>query len=257
MVAHLWPGIKTDYHGRLAATLEASGGGDDEAIAIHFDAAGDPKSAGRYYYKAGEKAAAALAFNHAAGLFQRALDLSTVTGEEPGELRSKLAEALANAGRSAEAAVLYREAAQRAEAANRLELERRAAYYFAASGHIQQGREAFARILAEVGLRLPSSPAEAIRTILWSRLQLMARGLNFTPRPESEVSKIDLRTCRHRLVRCHGVDDGGYPTVRQPWLAAGCCWPSRLGNLTGSRGRYCWKRSLEAGRRASAGPPST
>ena len=87
VVAHLWPGIKMDYHGRLASTLEASGGADDEAIAIHFDAAGEQKSAGKYYYKAGEKAAAALAFNHAAGLFQRALDLSTATGEEPGELR--------------------------------------------------------------------------------------------------------------------------------------------------------------------------
>ena len=191
-MAHLWPATKLDYHHRLASTLEASGGAD-ETIAIHYDAAGEQKSAGRYYYTAGEKAAASLAFHHAAGLFRRALELSKTTGEEPRELRSKLAEALANAGCSAEAAAFYQQAAGNAPEADRLELGWQAAFYYTASGHIDEGIAAFARVLEQVGLRLPSTPGEALRSILWCRLRLAARGFKFKPRLECDVPKIELQ----------------------------------------------------------------
>ena len=143
VLAHLEPAALAECHRRLANVLEA----DAEAAAVHFEGAGEPDKASRYYAAAAERASAALAFKNAAELYQRALQLSVLTGEPRRRLMVKLAEALGNAGRGPEAARAYREAARGAPPAEIFVLERSEARWFATTGHMEEGSESLQKVL--------------------------------------------------------------------------------------------------------------
>ena len=115
IVNRLEPERLEHWHERLAVALEDSGRGDAQTLAVHFDAAGRPEKAGEYYVRAAREASQALAFDHAAQLFRRAMELRRGTGEEHA-LRRELARALADAGRSPEAAREYATACEAAGA---------------------------------------------------------------------------------------------------------------------------------------------
>jgi eukaryotic-like serine/threonine-protein kinase len=188
IVAHLDRVTLKDCHLRLAATLESCGG-DAESIAIHFEGAEDPDLASRYYTVAAESAAATLAFKHAAALYQRALDLSSLEGEERRRLLVKLADALGNAGRGLEAARNYQKAARDAREPEVFDLERKVAFWFSASGYIDDGREALEKILHRVGLH---APRRLLPAIVLQELQLFFRGMKFRERSEDQVPRADL-----------------------------------------------------------------
>jgi tetratricopeptide (TPR) repeat protein len=171
--------------------MQAGGQPDAEAIAVHFEAAGERARASRYYAAAAERASAALAFKHAAGLCQWALDLSPSTGEERRLLVVRLADALGNAGRGPEAARAYREAARGAPETEVVELERKEAYWFASSGHAGEGREALAKMLRRVDVRIPG-PLGRLAGIVLSLLWLRLRGFKFHERQESEIPRRQL-----------------------------------------------------------------
>src|SRR5262249_19602833 len=99
------------HHAALARVLEASGRDDPEVLAIHWQGGGDPRRAGTFYEAAAAQAAEALAFDRAAKLYRLALELQAPEGNAARALRVRLADALANAGRGAEAARQYVEAA--------------------------------------------------------------------------------------------------------------------------------------------------
>lgn len=174
-------------HARLATVLEDDHD-DSEMIASHFHHAGQLQKAVRYYTHAAERAAEALAFQRAARLYQTSIDLSNSTDPGLTGLTLKLADALANAGRGRQAADAYLQVAATVPAEEARELRRRAAYHYCASGHIAQGRNEFATILAEVGMRLPRSPRTAIVSCLWRRMLLRVRGLGFRVRNEAELT---------------------------------------------------------------------
>ena len=99
--------------------------------------------------------------------------------EEGRVLRSRLAVALANAGRGAEAARAYQQAATGAGAAEMLDFQGRAAYQYLISGHIDEGLSAFREVLSQVALRRPETPMEALVLYLAERAALSFRGLGF------------------------------------------------------------------------------
>jgi eukaryotic-like serine/threonine-protein kinase len=192
VIKHLSPeGLKT-WHGELARVLEDTRGADPETLAVHFESAGNPEVAAKYYAEAAAKAAKALAFDRAATLYRHALELWPFPRESGRSLRVELGDALANAGRGVEAARTYQDAALRAEGLDVLQLQRRAAYQFLISGHIDEGLATFNQLLAQVGMRLSSTPRRAFLKLCSYRTLLLLRGLGFQRRDASEVPPEEL-----------------------------------------------------------------
>ncbi|MCP3958705.1 MAG: AAA family ATPase [bacterium] len=185
-------------HRRLALALEGSGRADPETLAIHFNEAGETTRAAEFAAAAADQASEALAFDRAARLYRIALDLEVYRGQELRQLRIRLADALTNAGRGAEAADAYLDAAEGAKAAEALELRRRAAEQQLISGHIDQGLETIRTVLQSVGMKLPETPRRALLALLWQLLRLKLRGLRFKERDSSQIAPdqlIAIDTC--------------------------------------------------------------
>ena len=179
-------------HARLARALEGSASAELEALALHFQAAGEPAAALTYAVRAADNAALAFAFDHASTLYRTAIALA---GDDPDmrrALEEKLADALASAGRGADAAEAYLRAGHGASAQIRLEHERKAAENFLRSGYVDEGMRALRGVVAARGLEIPKTPGRALAALLFRRAQLRLRGLAFTERPEREIPAAQL-----------------------------------------------------------------
>jgi len=185
LVAQLRADDRRQHHLRLGEVLERAGSGDAETLAIHFRSAGlDAKAAG-YFISAADRAAAALAFDRAASLYREALRLGYE--DEDDSVRLSLADALANAGRGSEAAEEYGKAARTSGTHEAIDLNRKAAYQYCISGHLLEGRQAMAALLAKHGVRVPSSSLGVVFLLLKNRFRLWRRGYEFVEREASDV----------------------------------------------------------------------
>ena len=193
----LEPASRNHHHGRLAVTLEAAGAADPETLAVHFHGAERVIEAGRYYAEAADLAARALAFDRAAKLYRKSIELRPLPGNEGRQLRVRLAESLANAGCCAEAADEYLSAAETADTA---ETDRaRAPGGLPVLRQRPDGCRAqvMRTVLGRVGMRLPDSKLHALFMLLFNRFRLARRGLSFQERDaaqigEDELTRIDL-----------------------------------------------------------------
>lgn len=192
VVQHLTPDSRKQCHAKLAEVLESSGKADAETIAVHFHQSGQHEEAGDYYMRAADQAANALAFDRAANLYELSVTLRPLAGSEGRHLRTKLGDALANAGRAKLAADQYAIASDQAEGIERIDLERKAAYQLCAGGHLDEGREILRRVLSRVGIRMPRSQVHALLLLLWRRARLRLRGLRFNRRSVDQLSATDL-----------------------------------------------------------------
>ena len=203
VVFGLSPESAKAHHQRLAHALEAWGLADPETLALHFHAAEEPETAAEYVTRAARQASDALAFDRAARLYLVALNLGA-TEKETRALRVSLGDALANAGRGAEAAEAYIAATRGATAAENLELRRRAAEQFLRSGHVEMGLAVIRDVLQAVGMKLPAGPKSALLSILLRRGWLRLRGLGFRERDASQISAEELM----RIDACRTVAEG-------------------------------------------------
>ena len=185
---NLSPARLAQCHERLALAMEASGAADSEALAVHWEGAGERGRAADYAVIAAARAAKALAFDRAAELYRNALGLHPFEANKEREIRTLLAEALANAGRSAEAAEAFRAAVAFAKGPDALELTRRAAEQLLISGHIAEGLAEVHPVLAAAGLRLPTTSRRALVSLLFRRARIRLRGVGFRERDASEIA---------------------------------------------------------------------
>ena len=204
VVARLSPETLRECHHRLASALLASGRSDPETLAMHHLGAGDAESAAEYAAVAAAKASEALAFDRAAGLYRFALNLRGSAAPERARLEVHLGDALANAGRGAEAARAYLSAAKEAGPALAIDLHRRAAQQFFISGHIEDGGRALNTVLAKLDMKLPQTPRKALLSLLLRRAQIRLRGLRFRERDETQIPAQDLL----RIDTCWAVGIG-------------------------------------------------
>ncbi|HEX8172519.1 MAG TPA: protein kinase [Thermoanaerobaculia bacterium] len=203
IVSALAPERKRERHLTIARTLESQGGRDPELLAVHFRGAGEPAKAAAYARDAGDRAAAALAFENAADFYAMALELHP--DAPPRELLTRLGDALANAGRGADAAPHYLRAAElAADADEALELRRRASESLLRGGHVDQGLRVIRSVLASAGLKLPRTPRGAVLGILAGRLRLLLRGLRSRERNPAEIAPAELQ----RIDVCWAVTTG-------------------------------------------------
>ena len=187
LAARIDPASIRDIHLRLIRALEAHRAGDPETLYEHYLAAGQRQHAATCALQAGDKAAGALAFERAAVFYGRALELARDTGRVRSELQIKLGEALANAGRGAEAAEAFLAAAAHVRDLDAGELRRRAAEQLLRSGHVDRGLTVVKTVLSAVGLRLARSPKHALVRLILRRALLRIRGLRFTERRAEQI----------------------------------------------------------------------
>lgn len=179
ILARLPEPTRRECHRLLATTLSRHADPDAEQVAIHCEGAGDTAGAARWYVAGADRAAAALAFDRACGLYRLALKYAPNDATEQLRIERRLAEALSNAGRTAEAAQRYLGLYERAPEAERAVFLERAAHHFCCSGHVDEGIAAYRTVLAGIGTRYPSSTKTLIAGILWSEARLRMRGLGF------------------------------------------------------------------------------
>ena len=95
-------------------------------VGVHWEQAGEPARAAALYERAGDRATEAFAFERAVKLYERCLLLAP---EMSTQVRRKLGDAYANAGRGRKAADVFLALASESKlAADALELEQKAAH---------------------------------------------------------------------------------------------------------------------------------
>ena len=182
---------RRQIHRRLAQAIEARGLDDPESLYEDYLGAGEKDRAVLHAETAAQKAAGTLAFDRAALYFRRAIDLKP---DAPNvvELKIGLGDALANAGRPAEAAREFLEAAKATSARRALELRQRAGAQLLMGGHIEEGLAVYRVVLEAVGLKLAKGPKSALVSLAKRRLWIRMRGLDFAERDAADVPETDL-----------------------------------------------------------------
>lgn len=185
VVANLPPEKLKTHHRKLGSLLETTT--DPERLANHFYKAGNNEKAAKYAFDAAEKAYNALAFDHAARLYQLALKLCKEEDPQHHQLQVKLANSLANAGRNYEAAQNFLAAIKTADELEALELRQRASDQLLRCGYLKESFAELKIITDKVGIKIAETPLQAILSFLVNRVKLWLRGLDFKERPASEV----------------------------------------------------------------------
>jgi eukaryotic-like serine/threonine-protein kinase len=192
VLAELAPTALAETHARLATALLRTDDPDPEMLVRHFSGAHDHERAARFAVAAADQAARALAFDRAVRLYQLARVLRAWSAGAARELDEKLAAALCNAGRGADAARAYLALAADAAPADAMLYQRRAAEQLLRSGLVEQGIDVARDVLARVGLSLAPTPRRALLSCVARRGALWLRGLEFRHRDPSLTTGRDL-----------------------------------------------------------------
>jgi serine/threonine protein kinase len=188
---------RRERHRALAEAYELFSLRDPDLLLVHLEAAGLPGRAAPYALLAAARAESALAFEHAARLYRTARGLKSWSGDELRAIDRSLGDALASAGRGAEAADAFVAATEGdPDAARAAALRRRAAEELLQAGHVERGREAFRAALADLGTPMAPDGAAAIASLVWQKARMGVRGMRWKPRttpvPEAAAARIDL-----------------------------------------------------------------
>jgi hypothetical protein len=186
-----------ERHLALAQAIEQSAKVDPEQLALHYRAGGLLDRAGEFAALAAARAADALAFERASALYRQALELHPGDAANARMLRTKLGDALLNAGRGADAAAVYQEVAKGAPAGQALDLRRRASEQLLISGHVDEGMDLLRSVLRTVDIGYPASSYRALAALLLHRAKLRVRGLRFREKdakdvPTETLARIDI-----------------------------------------------------------------
>jgi hypothetical protein len=194
--------IREHVYGRLPATalsainngllraLEHSGRADADWLHALALGAGDMALALQYGLDAAERAHVTLAFERAAELYRRCLELCAEGAPVRVALWRKLGLVLGYSGRGVVAAEALLESAKLCgNAREAIDLKRMAAAHLVRSGRFEQGDELFEEVMAAASIRAPRSEGKLMAAVVWERTRLAMRGLTFQRRTEAQVSQ--------------------------------------------------------------------
>jgi tetratricopeptide (TPR) repeat protein len=172
---------RSALHRTIAETIERHQPDDADALCVHWEGAGERARAGGCAYRAAEHAAAALAFDRAAALYEKTIALGG-SGIAPALLFERAGAAHANHGRAAEAARCYLDASRalgdRVDDARVRTLKRLAAEQYVKGGYVRLGWEVMRSVLDAAGISTPTSPGRATLGALRRRLRFLARRID-------------------------------------------------------------------------------
>ena len=186
LVLALEPARAQSHHRGLARELAEHSEADPEQVALHFESADEPRLAAPYLKLAAERALTALAFDHAAALYQRALESGGFSDSERRSLQLARGKALAYAGRGLQSAEAYLAGIAGKEDAECVPQLFEAAEQTLRSGDQQAGLGLLRRALSPVGVRIFEAPLATVLSLGWQLVQLKFRGRGFQARSTSE-----------------------------------------------------------------------
>jgi eukaryotic-like serine/threonine-protein kinase len=178
---------RIELNRRLLAGLRASGSTDSDWMHVLALTVGERETALHYGQLAAARASGMLAFERAAELYERCLELSPDPSASDGELWRKLALAYSYAGHGSKAAAAYLKAAEHASAEQALLCERAAASQLLCSGNFEAGEALLLRVLERLDLSPPTSEAGQYAALGWERTRMALRGLSYKPRTRAEL----------------------------------------------------------------------
>jgi serine/threonine protein kinase len=150
--------------------------------------AGERATARHYGMLAAEAASASLAFERAAELYERCLQL-TDAGDKSAQLWKELALARVRCRRGALAADAYLEASALAEPSERVALLKLAASHMLRSGRFEEGERLVKQVLAELKISVPESTGGLYAAIGWERTRIAVLERLVRPHPGAKVPK--------------------------------------------------------------------
>jgi serine/threonine protein kinase/tetratricopeptide (TPR) repeat protein len=175
-----------EIHAWVARASENWGVGEPEQLVVHYTEAGEGGRAGETAIHAARVAAEKLAFDRAADLYRKAIELlPTVQIERHQQLLVELGDALAHAGRGSQAAEAYLRAARGSDGIAAQRLQRKAAQQLLASGRFDAGYALATRLLEDIGYGYVHSGPQLLAAYAWTRTRIALRGFDYTPRPAS------------------------------------------------------------------------
>ncbi len=194
VVAHLTSARRRELHGILARALASGGAAPPDLLATHWHGADDDARAGLATLDAADRAAAALAFEYASTLYERAIRQGLPDPTALWTVEQRLADSLRNAGRGVDAARAFERAAKAAPREKKAALRRTAAEELLMSGLFVEGRAALKKVLAHEGVSLSWTPLTSIVFGLVRRGWLRIRGLGVAPYdPSAPLTAADAR----------------------------------------------------------------
>ncbi len=180
VASRIAPARRRRYHERLAAMLLAGGYDERDPLTVveHLEAAGKREQAASLALRSARRQVDQLAFDQVAALCSAALRLASdeLPDEERRALTVRRAEALALAGRGAEAAREYLSAAAHAPSDEVSRYRRAAAEQLLVSGHINEGLTLLGECMDAVGEQFPANNSGARRALIANMLWLRIRG---------------------------------------------------------------------------------
>ncbi len=183
LLATMSPDRARHLHDRLAdAYLQQLAGGAANPLALvdHLDAAGRHDEAVQIALRTAQSAEDSFAFHRAAGLYARILRWAT-DDTLTREVATRRAEALLSAGLCGEAAEAFLQIDDSRQARHK------AAEALLLDGQIHRGVALLTEILADCGLKVPSSRPGLLVFAATHRLKLRRRGLDFQPVPIDDI----------------------------------------------------------------------
>ncbi|MEI7892745.1 MAG: AAA family ATPase [Myxococcales bacterium] len=183
---HLSDEAKRRQHEGLAHALDRADA-DPVTLAAHWTEAGEEPKARACLVRAADAASKSLAFDRAARLYRLALRRGDLGMTSQRYLEAKLADALTNAGRGAEAAAVRLSLAHDADPLEALDLRRMAAEQLLSSGHVDDGLATLREVVRAARIPYPETPLGTLVLLVFLRLLVMLRGFSHQARTEVDA----------------------------------------------------------------------
>ncbi|MCA8986036.1 MAG: protein kinase [Planctomycetaceae bacterium] len=190
----------SERHGQLVRVFQKYQRIDAQTMARHLEGAGRKAEALEQYHQAAAFATQQLAFDQAARLYLRILELSEdPQPEHQATLHARIAEAYAYDGQALRAASHYQDAARISnDPLQSFEWSRLAMMRLFQAGQLESAHQILERLLGNVGLTYPASMTQIIRGIVWEKslqqIPVPARSL-LTTRRDQTRSEQRVKTC--------------------------------------------------------------